>query len=172
MITQELLKELLHYDPDTGIFTWLPRDCPKFRHTGKPVGSEFVADCGKRYRHTNLFGSSYLLHRLAFLYMLGRFPPSEVDHLNGNGLDNRFENLREVTRQGNTKNKRKHANNSSGHTGIHWYPRYGKWCARIGVNGKKVCLGYFSNLQDAVNTRKDAEILHQYHTNHGDARPL
>lgn len=72
-----------------------------------------------------------------------------VDHINGNSLDNRFENLRKVEIQDNNKNKVRYANNTSGHTGV--TNRNGKWQARININGKEVALGTYVDKQDAID---------------------
>lgn len=81
-----------------------------------------------------------------------------VDHINGNGLDNRKENLRVVTNIENCHNRRIHSHNTSGYTGICWVKRYQKWLAQIVVGGKQVCLGYHSNILDAIESRKQGEI--------------
>ncbi len=79
------------------------------------------------------------------------------DHINGDGLDNRRCNLRPATRSQNGINRDRQTNNTSGYKGIHWFGRTRKWMAYIGLNGKNVHLGYFSNLADAVAAREKAE---------------
>jgi hypothetical protein len=74
-------------------------------------------------------GKTYQAHRLAFLYMTGKFPPDEVDHINHEPSDNRFVNLRQVTRLENLRNQSLSKNNKSGFTGVSWYGRYSKWVA-------------------------------------------
>ena len=81
-----------------------------------------------------------------------------VDHINGNGLDNRRENLRIVTPQQNAFNRAIQTNNTSGHKGVSLVKRNNKWLARIGFNGKRIVIGTFDNYDDAVEARKMAEI--------------
>lgn len=170
MLTQETLKELVHYNPDTGIFTW--RTSSPWRTAGTEIGYEIKATCGKKYRKVRLVGEMYLVHRLAFLYVTGAFPEADVDHENGNGLHNWWDNIRDVPRLENSRNRKLNHNNKSGCTGVLWYPRYGKWVSRIGMKGKKITLGYFIELSDAISARKQAEIKYGFHENHGSTRPL
>ena len=81
-----------------------------------------------------------------------------VDHINGNGLDNRRENLRIVTPQQNAFNRAIQTNNTSGHTGVSLVKRNNKWLARIGFNGKRIVIGTFDSYEEAVEARKMAEI--------------
>lgn len=170
MLTQATLKELVHYNPDTGIFTW--KNSTLRRTAGAEIGSEFEAPCGKKYRHVRVLNTMYLVHRLAFVYITGSFPLEDVDHENGNGTDNRWDNIRDVPRIENTRNRKLNHNNKSGCSGVTWYPRYNKWLARIGMKGEKITLGYFTELSDAVSARKQAEIDYGFHVNHGSTRPL
>ena len=82
----------------------------------------------------------------------------QVDHRNQNGLDNRRTNLRIANHKINGYNHRKRADNSSGHNGVHWRIRENKWAAQIGANGKRIHLGVYANLCDAVEARRQAEI--------------
>jgi len=84
----------------------------------------------------------------------------EVDHINTCGCDNRKVNLRLATTGGQQANSGKPLNNTSGITGVYWKKDKGKWCAQIGVNGKKKYLGYFPNKKDAIDARRQAEIEH------------
>lgn len=101
MLTQDRLKELLHYDEDTGMFTWIVSTarCVK-------VGDIAGSKNGKGYLHIMVDKRIYLAHRLAFLYVHGRFPEF-TDHINWIRDDNRISNLREVTQQENNQNKKK-----------------------------------------------------------------
>ena len=170
MLTQEQLKELLHYCPETGVWTWIV-DRGRMRK-GDQAGS-VSTEKGKKYRRIKLLRSiRAAAHRLAFLYMTGAFPENDVDHEDGNGLNNRWSNLRAVTFAENQKNKRLPANNVSGTVGVSWHKRDSNWDARIVVNGKYKHLGYFDNKEDAIAARKKAESELGYHPNHGTNRPL
>lgn len=93
--------------------------------------------------------------------LLNKTPTGFVtDHINGNKLDNRKENLRTATSSQNGINRGKQINNTSGHKGINWYAN--AWVAEIKVNQKKIHLGRFKNIDDAVAARKAAEQI--YHT--------
>lgn len=102
-ITQARLKELVHYEPKTGIFTWKVTLANGRGGTGAVLGN--VMNMG--YVRANVDGVSYLLHRLAFLFMTGQWPEIDIDHINGIRTDNRWKNLRSVDRKMNLENKRK-----------------------------------------------------------------
>lgn len=178
-LTQELLKKLLHYDPETGIFTWKERGIELFNKanawkrwntsfSGKTAGSEFIIRL-KPYRSISIFAKNYYEHTLVFFYMTGRWPIA-IDHINGSGTDNRWENLREASQSENCKNTRKRSNNSSGYMGVSWHSGSGKWRPMIMVNGKNKSLGLYKNIEDAVKARISANIEYGYHKNHGMER--
>ena len=102
--------------------------------------------------------------------MKGYFPDDNIDHIDQNGLNNRWHNLREVTHQENQKNISLRKNNTSGQTGVSFSKLMGKWGSRITLDGKDVHLGYFENYEDAVKVRKEAEPVYGYHPNHGRKR--
>jgi hypothetical protein len=137
-LTAERLREVLHYNPDTGVFTRLVAS----RHNARFVGSEAGRTQGIGYREIRVDGRRYLAHRLAWLYMTGAWPKAETDHTNLDRADNRWCNLREATRSQNFANKRLQANNTSGRKGIRRQPS-GKWRAEHKFNGKPIRLGLF-----------------------------
>ena len=172
MITQEELKAMLHYDPETGLFTRLVKMSQNTK-----IGD--IAGClhhkkhsGKKYLLFSIKGKLYRCHRLAFLYMTGSFPEDQVDHINWNGTDNRWCNLREVISKDNQKNLRKPIHNTSGVVGISWHKKLNKWNARIQVMRKNISLGCYVDFNDAVTARKNAEIKYGFHVNHGSIRSL
>lgn len=143
MITQTRLKELLHYNEETGVFTWKIR-CGARALAGNAAGSK----TSEGYFGLHVKGVSYLSHRLAWLYVNGEFPKDEIDHINGDKSDNRIENLRESTRQGNNQNLRKcQKNSSSGFLGA--YPEGNKFKSVIGYNRKLIYLGLFDTPEEA-----------------------
>ena len=110
----------------------------------------------------------YQAHRIIWEMHYGSIPEGmEIDHIWHNKLDNRIENLRLVTPIENSRNKSKHKNNISGVTGVSWNKRDNKWNVYIGVNGKNKYLGSFSDFNQAVDIRKQAELKYQFHENHG-----
>lgn len=161
-ITQEVVKEYLHYEPQNGLFIWIKKPRANIM-----IGD--VAGCpdGKGYTKIKLFKKSYLAHRLAFLFMTGSVPKEHTDHINHDRADNRWENLRCVSQAENNKNLKCNTKNTSGKTGVSWHKASKKWCARIGSGDTRVELGYFNLFEDAVAVREKAERELDYHQNHG-----
>ena len=143
MVTQAQLKEVLHYDPTTGAFTWLVR-----RNSRVPAGSIAGGVDSKGYGFITITGTHYRAHRLAWLYTYGTFPVAYIDHVNRDRLDNRLDNLREATGMENAKNTVKYANNTSGFRGVNLHPS-GKWRATGQIAGKQKHLGLFSTPEAA-----------------------
>jgi len=171
MITQGELKKYLYYDPETGIFTRLKTVAGNAKK-GDIAGFKQGNNCGKTYLAVTLNMKLYLLHRLAWLYVHGEFPKDQIDHINGNGVDNRISNLRDANPSINHMNMRKPSTNTSGIVGVYWAKREGKWNAKIHINYKGLSLGYFDNIFDAACVRKSAEIKYGFHKNHGSERSL
>jgi len=162
MLTFERVRERLNYDPETGIFTWA-MDYKGGVRKGEIAGPGIS---GRRdYKRIFVDRVQYKSHRLAFLWMTGRFPEGEVDHINGDVLDNRWENLREVSHHENGKNQRLKRNNSSGVSGVTL--RGNRYEAHIRIGGKRIQLGSHKTIFDAAATRKSAENQHRFHDNHG-----
>jgi len=161
-ITQEQLKYLLTYDPNTGNFYWKNPKKPSM--VGKLYGT---LDKRKGYLTGKLLGKGYKLHRLACLYMTGIFPPEQIDHRNGMPSDNRWSNLRAVSNSINQKNTSRRIDNSSGVTGVNWEKFENKWKSQIQVDGTKIYLGKFEKFSDAADARKNAEMLYGFYKNHG-----
>ena len=159
-ISQERLKELLHYNPDTGIFTWtVPRQGVKAK-----AGSVN----GKGYRQITIDYKLYQVHRLAFLYMTGEWPKDQLDHINHIRTDNRWLNLREATCQENQRNRTKNKDNTSGVTGVYRHTVTQQWYSQIKDGGKNKYLGYFTDKFEAICARKSAEVKYGFHENHGE----
>jgi hypothetical protein len=145
MITQAELKELLTYDPETGVFRWLVDRCV-FKH-GRSKGPRAgdVAGHGHagRYWRISINYRGYYAHRLAFFYMTGEWPADVVDHINGDKFDNRWSNLRQATQGENLRNMRKSKRNQSGFKGVYRHTENDKWVAQIKINGRAKNLGSF-----------------------------
>jgi len=171
LINQERLRDVLHYDPDSGDFTWLNPTSFRVR-IGDTAGYHHKTPDGKTYIQTAVDGDKHYAHRLAWFYMTGEFPVDQIDHINGDGTDNRWCNLRQVTHRENSKNQKLRSTNTSGVTGVYWDTKREKWCASITIKGKTVSLGRFDILSDAVDARSRAEIEYGFHENHGSVRSL
>lgn len=152
-LTQKRLREVLQYEPETGIWIRREKTAPVVR-VGEMAGSVNIVD---GYRRISVNGKLYKASRLAFLYMLGYFPEHEVDHRNRIRHDDRWCNLRHTSRQCNGKNCSISIRNTSGVTGVHWANNLNKWRARIKTNGGAKSLGCFEKLVDAVRARWNAE---------------
>jgi len=163
MLTQNELKEILDYDPLTGIFTWRITKPPQ-AITGEKAGR---VD-SKGYISINFNGESFLAHRLAWLFIHGEFPADHTDHINHDRADNRIVNLRSVTCRENQQNAKIRMDNTSGHLGVCWHKKTSKWQSTIRVNGERIHLGIFDNINDAVEARAVANKKYGFHPNHGD----
>jgi len=152
MITQKRLKEMLHYDPDTGVFTWLV-NLPN----GTKVGD--IAGCNNfRYNLIGVDKKQYLIHRLAFLYMIGEIP-KYVDHINEIKDDNRWCNLRPCNQSQNMANVvAPLSNNKSGFKGVYWEKYRCKWRADIKKNGKNHLVGRFDSPEAAHKAYKQKHV--------------
>jgi len=146
-ITQRRLKDVMSYDPNTGIFIWIKRTGPRSKlggQAGRPdTHGHIQIMINKQY---------YFAHRLAFLYMLGELPPDDkvVDHINGIRGDNRWVNLRVVTQSVNQQNRhRANKNSTSGLLGAFWCNTRKLWRSDISIDGKRVNLGMFSTPEKA-----------------------
>jgi len=155
-LTQSRLKEILNYDPETGLFI-------REKTRGNSVKGA-IAGCFNKcdgYKYICVDGVSYNASRLAFLWMEGYFPEHEIDHRNRIKDDNRWCNLRHVTHFCNSRNCKKSKNNKSGIVGVSWDKRK-KWCSQIMVNGRHIHLGLFTTIREAVKARWEAEVKYGY----------
>lgn len=144
MLTQERLKELVHYDQETGLFTW-NKQRPKCR-PGDVAGT---VD-GNGYVRIKLDRRDYAAHRLAFLYVLGSFPDGDADHRDLVRTNNAWGNLRPASHSQNQWNKGPQRNNTSGVVGVSWYSRTQQWRGKVKVNGRSHSAGYHSTLEQAA----------------------
>lgn len=185
-LTQDLLKDILHYDPESGIFTWLKRKPEYFgsewtskvwnsNWAGKRAGSGCVFESGYRIRSIKIklpgcHPQTMREHRLAWLYMTGKFPKEGLDHINRDGFDNRFVNLRESSQQENCQNRSIEKINTSGISGVCWHKRFRKWQARGSLGNRRIHLGYFEDINDADMAIKNFRKENGYSEGHGRKR--
>ena len=166
-LTAEKLRELLHYDPETGIFTRKVRTSPRVK-AGDVAGSQG----GGGYLNIMVGSRLHKAHRLAWLYVYGEWPKDKLDHINRNKTDNRISNLRDVSHKQNMQNASKRSDNTSGHPGVYLVKRKSKWQAQIMHNYKLIHLGYFSDREEAVAARKAAEKLYWADTQIAEPTPV
>ncbi|MEZ9705449.1 HNH endonuclease [Vibrio breoganii] len=163
-VTHEELLELLHYDPDSGLFF-----NKVARGSRAPVGAQtgsYKSVSDKRnyiskYHYLRINKKEYMGHKLAYWYVTGVFPTQKevIWHVNMDTTDNRFENLRLIKRFEIEKMKQAGRRpNSSGYRGVSWSNKHGKWLSQLTSEGKHHFLGYHEDLQDAVKARKQAEL--------------
>lgn len=171
VLTQARLKELLHYDPETGVFTWLQDRYCGNGHNRISVHKGDVAGCVTRYGKNKyveirIDKRKHFGHRLAFLYM-GVPVPRIVDHRDEDGLNNRFLNLRPASRSTNGMNRGVPVNNTSGAKGVFRSKKDRLWMAYVGHGGKRTIVGWFSSFEAAVAARiAKANELHGQFARH------
>ena len=156
-LTQDYLKQLYDYNPDTGELWSLLYN--------RPVGFDH-----KGYRVVNIqidgLKKKIYIHKIIWKMVHGDWPSQYIDHINGNKSDNRLCNLREVTVKQNHENKTIYKTKSglprSGYKGVHWNKESRKWIASIGHNKKTIYLGTYVDAQKAYLAYVDA--AKKYHT--------
>jgi hypothetical protein len=147
MIDATRLRQILEYDPDTGIFLWLAPSKHHAEKVGKVAGVSTPSN-GKFYVKISIDGKKYSRSRLAFLYMTGRWPTEFIDHINGNSLDDRWQNLREASATQNAWNHKTRKRSKDLPMGVRQDVR-GKYVARIGHNKTLITIGTFDTVQAA-----------------------
>lgn len=163
----DVLRELLRYEPETGLLFWLPRPVESFenamraamwngRYAGKPA---FTADTRGR-RSGAILGRNFLAHRAIWCLVTGQWPTHTIDHRDGDPSNNRWANLRAATRSQNVRNRASAKGSSSWFLGVTWAIRRGKWRGQIEANGKRYWLGDFTDELDAARAYDAAAIVH------------
>ena len=167
-ISRNILHKLLRYDPETGKLFW--RKSPVYHvQDGDEAGYVWRGERSKSaYRYIKINSRNYQAQNIIWVMLNGPITDGfEVDHIDHDGLNNCYNNLRLVTIIKNHHNKPKRKDNTSGHTGVCWNKVAGKWYSDITVKGKRESLGYFKDFSDAVAIREAAEIRYGFHKNHG-----
>ena len=160
-LTAQVVRELLDYNSGTGVFTWKPRPPELFK--GPRAGAIWHARyCGQRAGHLSkalgyetirIFDRAHFAHRLAWMHVTGDTPSGEIDHINCEKSDNRFENLRDVLPQWNKQNVRRAPRKVSlMPLGVYLVARDNlkmPYTAQLSFNGKMLHLGYFLTADEA-----------------------
>lgn len=152
-LDQATLKRILSYCPETGVFTWRQRPelRPQWngRYAGKPAGYAREATGGNLYWSIRIFDWPFHAGPLAWLYMTGEWPSALIDHIDNDGLNNRWSNLRQATRSQNAANSRLAKTNTSGLKGASFCKANGRWRATIKIDGRQAWLGYHDTAESA-----------------------
>jgi len=175
-ISQSYLRSILLYNEDDGIFYWLKRDRSFFesdkgfkifnsKFSGKKAGNVHFSG-SNNYITIRVLGKLYYAHRLAWLYKNGEWP-SVIDHIDGNGLNNKIFNLRSVTNEINAKNQKIRRSNTSGRIGVYLNKEINKWIAQGHKNGKTFVILSSDDFGLACEARDKYETENKYHHNHG-----
>lgn len=155
LLTAERLRELVVYDPETGVMK-----SRVSRHRVKP-GDVIGVLNSKGHLLTRISWRLYYVHRLAWLYMTGEWPTNFVDHRNGDPADNRWANLREATRAQNGRNRSCNHGNRAGTKNVYWCARDRSWRVLIKADGVEHYIGQFRDLDEARTAAHTAML--QYH---------
>jgi HNH endonuclease/AP2 domain len=157
-LSQEELKSAFEYEPLTGIVRW------KENRSNMVQGS--IAGCthGSGYKVVTINSKSYKLHRVIWIMLFNQIPDGfYIDHINGNKIDNRLENLRLATNSQNQQNRPAPKNSSSGYRGVTWHKQVNKWMARICHNQKRITIGFFDTAEQAYEAYKaEAKKLYSH----------
>lgn len=172
----DYLRDLFSYDPKTGVLTWRERPVEHFtterawkawntKYSGTKAGSVG----GSKYRKIRIDGRRYNAHRVVYAIHHGNWPQRHIDHIDGDGDNNKIANLRDVDRQTNQRNAGMRTDNTSGVTGVGWDKSSRKWRAYITLGGQYKHVGLFENVEDATAARKAAAREHGFTDRHGEA---
>ena len=153
------VRDILDYNPETGLFRWRPRPLVyAFRHAGDVAGWNNRGT--HNYIRIELDGAGYLAHRLAWLLVHGEPVPPIIDHIDGDTRNNRIDNLRASTKAENCANGVRRHHNTTGVKGVIRKPN-GRFEAFVGYRSKRIHVGYFATLEEAAAARHEAaERLH------------
>lgn len=173
------LREILDFDPETGVLTWkergpewFPKELKKgARNPAKTWNSRFAGKQAGRIvkgrGSIRIFGKDYIKSRIVWTIHYGNHPKNIIDHINGNPADDRIANLRDITHTENNRNQRMSSRNTSGHVGVCYFARTNKWVAVMSIDNYPVHLGYFDKKEDAIKARVEAQRGHGFTERHG-----
>lgn len=150
MLTAKRLRTVLHYDPSTGIWRWTVQKGNAYPPGTVAGGIHKVVG----YHYIMIDGQTYFGHRLAWLYMTGKWPELDIDHIDGDVSNNRWTNLRLATKSQNKANSKRYKNNTTGYKGV--TKVRDKWRAYIAVDKKRIWLGYYKTPEDASDAYQKA----------------
>mgnify|MGYP003654826110 CR=1 FL=1 len=161
MIDYQLAKSLFEYVPEIGDLTW--RVQTKLTPKGKRAGTVSAQKLGKytSYINVSVFGDRYKAHRVIWLLQTGEWPKKYIDHIDGNGLNNKWSNLRVATPSQNLMNQKVRSDSTSGVKGVSYDKKRKMWYVYIDVNNKRKHLGRYDTKEEAAAIRASAEKIYQ-----------
>ena len=177
-------KRLFEYRGDLGVLIWKNRPAQDFktigaakswntRFSGKVAGGCHKCTVGKTYYILRCNNELYYAHRIIWSIENGELSDQDqIDHIDGDGTNNRIENLRKVSLLENKKNLKLFSTNTTGHCGVSFVKKRGCYEAYGSMHDKKVNLGYFKTLENAVAARKKFTEDNDYFHRHGEKRSL
>ena len=154
-INYKLLLKLLHYEPSTGVFTWRESPCCRIP-AGARAGSVNTSRSDQPYWNIMVNAKNYRSGRLAWLYMTGKWPKREIDHRDGNPLNDVWSNLRPATSTQNKANQKIRRDNKTGFKGVH--PCRNRFSARAHIRGVYKHLGVFDTAEEAAAAYRQATV--------------
>lgn len=173
ILPQAALKELFDYDPITGVLVWRNRPLGHFKNSQsfaswntKYAGKEAGCLDAEGYFVVGINGNLFKAHRIIYKIIHGT-EPLQIDHKNHIRHDNWQDNLRAANNKINMQNRKLPFNSTSGIMGVFWNKNARKWMAHITADGKRIPIGRFEDLFEAICARKSSEVKHGFHENHG-----
>ena len=173
MVTYEVAHQLMSYCEKSGRLKWKPRPLEVFsadhyaktwneRYAGKDAGTVVGHKSGKytKYKNVIIRPHRYKAHRLAWLMKTGSWPSGHIDHIDGDGLNNSWGNLREATSAQNAYNQKVRSDSTSGVKGVSYDKKRGMWYVYIDVDKKRKHLGRYDTKDEAIAARSAAEKIH------------
>lgn len=160
LLDKKTIRKWFNYDYTTGNFTH------KFTTLSGDAGKDATAIHSSGYRTIRIGGKDYLVHRVIFIYM-ENYLPIQVDHINHNRSDNKWNNLREVTNRENHLNESIASNNTSGILGVALHKATNKYRAYIMIHKKQIHLGLYNSIEEAKLSREKANTKYGFYKNHG-----
>jgi hypothetical protein len=155
LVTQNRLKELLYYHPESGDFVWLEKPSQSVK-----AGTQAGCLRSDGYVVVTVEGERFAAHRLAIFYVTGDWPAEEVDHEDTVKHHNWWANLRPASHSQNPANRGAYSNRNTKIKNVRWYPNYAKYVVDVGYLGRRHHVGYFGTVEEAIAARdaKTAEL--------------
>ena len=162
----DTFSRLLTYRKTTGKFYWKKRGVKSFDsvYSGKEAGTIHVSSTGRKSIKIKVKGKNYFAHRVAWLLVTGKWPEGVVDHKDHDSLNNKWNNLRDITQQDNMRNRKMSSTNTSGYPNVYVCGRSGKYIAKVMPVG---VIGRFDCPKEASKAASKARMELGYSESHG-----